>query len=104
MMRDDTPDHPEMPPESAGTVEGDARLYVPSPEGWEARIKQGWEKDYCYARNPGEDWFHMLLNGEVFLQRGSEKYCLNCAVRRGIVTSNRLYWQHQSRTSPERLV
>lgn len=78
----------------------DARVYVPMPEGWQARIKQGWEKDYCFAKNPGEDWFHLLLNGEVYVQHGDEKYCLNCALRRGILTHDRLYWQHRARTSP----
>lgn len=84
---------PNRPPEG----ETDRRLYIPFPEGWEARVKIGWEKDYCFAKNPGQDYFHLILNGEVFLQHGTEKYCLNCAIRRGVVTSDRLHWQHLSR-------
>ncbi len=72
----------------------DRRLYVPLPDGWEARVKQTWEKEYCYLQNPGEDYFHTLVAGEIFIQRGHEKYCLNCAYRAGLVTSDRLYWQH----------
>ncbi len=75
-------------------LDNDRRLYLPSPEGWEAKLKLGWEKDYCHRQNPGEDYFHLLLNGELYLQDGDEKYCLNCAVRLGIVTTDRLYWQH----------
>lgn len=78
----------------------DCRLYVPHPEGWKAQIKVGWEKHYCYAKNPGEDYFHLILNGEIFLSNGDEKLCLRCAARQGIITTDRLYWQHQPR--PER--
>jgi hypothetical protein len=81
---DDRPEAPDIP---------DARLYVSAPEGWEARLKQGWEKEYCYAQNPGEDYFHLLMSGEIYLQRGNEKYCLTCALRRGILTTNRLNWK-----------
>lgn len=79
---------------------GDARLYVPRHEGWQAKVKRGWEQEFCYAKNPGEDYFHLLLSGEVFLQRGDEKLCLNCALRRGLLTTDRLYWQHAKRETP----
>ena len=82
----------------------DVRLYAHTPEGWQAHIKQGWDKDYCFAKNPGEDWFHLLMSGEIYLQHGTERYCLNCALRRGILTADRLYWQHLSQTSRERVL
>ena len=72
----------------------DRRLYLSRPEGWEAKMKQGSEKEYCYAQNPGEDYFHLLLGGEIYVQRGDEKFCLNCAHRLGVVTTDRLHWQH----------
>ncbi len=75
----------------------DQRLYLPNAEGWEARIKLGWEKEYCYAKRPGEDFFHLLISGEIYLQRGNEKFCLDCAYRQGILTADRLYWQHLPR-------
>lgn len=71
----------------------DARLYLPRQEGWQAHIKRSWQKEYCYLKNPGEDYFHLLISGEIYLQRGEEKYCLNCALRHGILTRDRLYWQ-----------
>jgi|CXWL01.1.fsa_nt_gi hypothetical protein len=71
----------------------DTRLYVPDSEGWEAEIKRDWENEYCFSANPGEDFFHSLLNGEIYLRRGDEKYCLNCAMRMEILTTDRGFWQ-----------
>ena len=71
----------------------DLRLYAPRPEGWEAHLKHGWDKEYCFSKGPDEDYFHLLLNGEIYLQRDTEKYCLNCALRLGLLTTDRLYWQ-----------
>ena len=80
----------------------DGRLYLPRKDNWVAQVKGGWEKEYCYLKNPGEDYFHLLLSGEIYLQRNDEKYCLNCARRMGLVTHDRLHWQHRKReTSPK---
>ncbi len=76
--------------------EDDRRLYVPHTEGWQAKLKYGWEKDYCHGQNPGEEYYHLLVCGEVYLERDDEKYCLNCALRLGHVTADRLYWQRRS--------
>ena len=70
----------------------DRRLYVPFPEGWEVRIKSG-AREYCSLRRPGEDWFHLLVAGELYVQYGSEVMCLNCAYRQGHITDDRLFWQ-----------
>lgn len=75
----------------------DVRLYVPDSEGWSAAVKQDSEKVYCYQKNPGEDYFHLILSGELYLVNGTEKLCLRCALRRGVVTHDRLYWQHRVR-------
>lgn len=85
------------PPEKEPAVEHDLRLYAPHPDEWRALLKQGWERDYCFAQNPGEDFFHLLMNGEIYLQRGDEKYCLNCALRRGYLTTDRMNWQRGPR-------
>lgn len=78
-----------------GQPTADRRLYVPCPEGWQAHIKTGWEKLYCYQKDPGEDYYHLILSGEIYLQCGDETICLTCALRRGIATPDRLYWQHR---------
>ena len=75
----------------------DARLYRPLHEDCEPRIKSGWDREFCCHKNPGEDYFHMLVGGELYIQRGDEKYCLSCAIRLGILTTDRLHWQKDSR-------
>ena len=72
----------------------DGRLYVPMPDVWDAHVKKNWEQDYCFFQNPGENYFHLLVGGEIYLQRGDEKCCLNCALRHGFTTTDRLHWQH----------
>jgi hypothetical protein len=78
---------------------GDVRLYLPDPEGWTARVKRGWEKLYCFYKRPDEDSFHLLMGGEVYLERGEEVICLMCALRQGFVTTDRLNWQNRGRAS-----
>lgn len=90
---------PQQPAESS-----DSRLYVHSSEGWQARIKQGWEKQYCYSRFPGEEHFHLILNGEIFLEHSDEKLCLTCAMRRGVITTDRLFWQQKPRKAAPRQI
>ena len=61
----------------------DVRVYVIDPELWEARVKQDSERMHCYQQNPGEDYFHLIAKGEVYVVGGTEKLCLRCALRRG---------------------
>ncbi len=79
----------------------DARLYLPDHDGWEAAIKRDWSKEYCFSQNPGENFYHLLLSGEIYLQRGGEKYCLNCAMRHGVLTRERTFWQKGPSSVPE---
>ncbi len=81
-------------------VLADARVYVPYAEGWRAFVKQGWDKQYCFHKNPGEDYYHLLMQGEIYLQSADESVCLTCALRNGILTRDRLYWQHGARPAP----
>jgi len=73
----------------------DDRLYVPDNEDWDVHIKRDSERIFCYAKAPGEDWFHLLLTGEIYVSRQHEKYCLRCALRMGFLTDDRLFWQHR---------
>lgn len=77
-------------------AKGDHRLYFPDHESWTAQIKRSWENEYCFTANPGEDFFHLLVNGEIYVQKGSEKYCLNCALRQKVISADRLYWQRST--------
>ena len=85
---------PEQAGEEAPAVRAaDRRLYAPQPDDYSVQIKRGWEREFCFTANPGEDYFHLLMSGEVYVQKGDERYCLNCALRRGLLTTNRVSWQ-----------
>lgn len=81
-------------PERSANDVPDVRVYLTEPGDWEARVKKDSEKLYCYQKNPGEDFFHLVLQGEIYLTNGTDKYCLRCALRNGMVTQDRLNWQH----------
>lgn len=90
--------HDQIP--ASEPVPVDRRLYVPYAEGWKAVIKPGWDNEYCFSKNPGEDFFHQLMCGEIYVQRGDEKYCLSCAVKHRIITADRIYWQRREAHPP----
>lgn len=81
----------------AGDDVPDVRLYVTDGKEWEVRVKHDAEKIYCYQKNPGEDFFHILTTGEIYLLRDDEKLCFRCALRDGIITRDRMHWQHRAR-------
>jgi hypothetical protein len=89
-----------MPEDSVGATDAtqasdtdDARLYVPRSGGWEVHLKGLGEREYCHFKAPGQDYYHLLMPGEIYLQHGYDKYCLNCAIRNEVATRNRLFWQ-----------
>ena len=82
------------PPSSPDPIP-DTRLYVPDHEDWDVHIKRDSDRYFCYSKHPGQDWFHLLLNGEIYVSRQHEKYCLRCALRMGFLTEDRLFWQHR---------
>ena len=72
----------------------DSRLYLPGwDEGWRVQLKTTWDREYCFAKNPGEEFYHLLMAGEVYVTYDEEKYCLECARRRGVISPDRLYWK-----------
>ncbi|MEZ6056444.1 MAG: hypothetical protein R3C01_07040 [Planctomycetaceae bacterium] len=76
--------------------ETDARLYVPESDRWRASIKTNSDREYCFSKKPGEEFFHLLMQGEIHLDNGDEKLCLNCAFLKGVLTTDRLFWQRSS--------
>jgi hypothetical protein len=79
----------------------DPRLYIPDNHDWEIGIKRNSERYFCHSKNPGQDWFHLILGGEVFVSRQHERYCLRCALRLGFLTRDRLFWQHRVPKRPK---
>ena len=62
------------------------RMFIFEP-GWRVGVKAGSDREFCYMMTPGQDFYHRLLDGEVFLHRHAEKICLACATRRGLIAA-----------------
>ena len=61
------------------------RLFVHEP-GWLVALKVGSIRENCYQIAPGQDHYHRLADGEIYLARADEKLCLACAARRGLLS------------------
>ena len=54
--------------------------------GWRIGVKTGSTRELCYMMAPGQDYYHRLLDGEIFLVRDDERLCFACASRRGLIS------------------
>jgi hypothetical protein len=61
------------------------RIYLHEP-GWRIGHKVGSTREFCYMMAPGQDYYHRLLDGEVYLYNREERLCFACAERRGLVS------------------
>ncbi len=59
------------------------RLFIREP-GWRVGHKLGSEREFCYMQAPGEDFYHRIMDGELYLVSGEERICVPCAARRGL--------------------
>src|SRR5690242_14275548 len=60
------------------------RLFV-REAGWQVGHKADSMREFCYMTAPGQDFYHRLDAGELFLYRGDERLCIPCAERRGLL-------------------
>ena len=70
---------------AAPTTPPPSRLFIHEP-GWQVALKIGSERVFCYQMAPGQDYYHRLLDGEIYVFHGDERLCLACAERRGLLT------------------
>jgi hypothetical protein len=75
---------PSLPSEDA-VIAPSRRMFIFEP-GWRVGVKSGSTRELCYMVAPGQDYYHRLLDGEVFLVRDGERLCLACASRRGLIS------------------
>jgi hypothetical protein len=61
------------------------RLFLREP-GWRIAVKSGSAREFCYMVAPGQDFYHRLLDLELYLYHGDERLCLSCAERRGLLS------------------
>jgi hypothetical protein len=54
--------------------------------GWSVGAKTGSHRELCHMMAPGQDFYHRLGDGEVYVYQGTEKLCLACAFRRGLIS------------------
>lgn len=60
------------------------RIFVREP-GWQVGQKVGSLREFCFMTAPGQDHYHRLDDGELFVFRGDERLCMPCAERRGLL-------------------
>lgn len=73
-------------PTPQGPSPAPQRLFLFEP-GWGVGLKVGSERVFCYMMAPGQDYYHRLLDGEIYLYHGDTRLCLACAERRGLLSS-----------------
>jgi len=82
-MRANSPLSPN--PDSGGDDAVEPRRVFIHEPGWRIAQKVGSEREFCYMAAPGEDYYHRLYDGELYLYHAEEKLCLACAERRGLL-------------------
>ncbi len=65
--------------------ENPGRLFLHEP-GWRVSRKVGSAREFCYQMAEGQDYYHRLLDGEIYLHNTEEKLCVVCAERRGLLS------------------
>lgn len=72
----------------------DRRLYMAEP-GWTPKLNRGDFRMFCHHLEAGENHYHRIANGEIYVCRDDENYCFNCACKRGILTAERPTLENQ---------
>jgi hypothetical protein len=62
------------------------RLFL-RESGWQIGMKVGSAREFCCMVAPGQDFYHRLLDGELYVYHGDERICLACAERRGLLST-----------------
>ena len=82
--------NPPAPPAPSATREIDTmsiearRLFLREP-GWQVGHKMDTQREFCYMTAPGEDFYHRLSEGELYVFNGEERLCIRCAEHRGLL-------------------
>jgi len=72
-------------PSPDGEIEPPKRRFL-FESGWRLGIKRGSTREFCYMMAPGQNFYHRLLDGEIYFAREDERICFACASRRGLIT------------------
>lgn len=66
----------------------DLRLYRGENE-YEPKINATDARLFCHSHADQEDFFHRIAIGELYVGFEDVSYCLNCAIRHGVLTDRR---------------
>jgi hypothetical protein len=69
-------------------MSADLRVYLVD-RLWEVRCNLQESGFYCHMMEPGKDYYHRISTGEIYVTHDSENYCLNCGVKKGILSTER---------------
>ena len=81
MIRDPNVPIPDRGEQDAPLV---PRVFLREP-GWKVGMKVGSEREFCHNIAPGDEAYHRLSDGELFVFSPDERLCLPCADRRGLL-------------------
>jgi hypothetical protein len=68
-----------------GNAAAEPRRMFVFERGWNVGMKTGSHRELCHMMAPGQDFYHRLGDGEVYVHQNTEKLCLSCAFRRGLI-------------------
>lgn len=80
--------NPDVTTENQQTMPPDYRLYAAKP-GYKPLIKRDDAPLNCHRANPEDGFYHRIAAGEIYLNYDVENYCLNCALKLGILVHER---------------
>lgn len=66
----------------------DRRLYL-TDVGWEPAANRVQYRLYCHHQSKGDDAYHRIAIGEIYLRKDTDVLCLTCARDREIITDVR---------------
>jgi len=66
----------------------DRRIYVTAPN-LAVHLKTDGPSLNCHRIAEGEDHYHRITGGEIYVSDGRADYCLTCAVAMGLATPER---------------
>jgi hypothetical protein len=85
MIRDEGSSQSAAQSSPDGTGAAAPRRMFVFERGWIVGMKTGSHRELCHMMAPGQDFYHRLGDGEVYVQQNTEKLCLSCAYRRGLI-------------------
>ena len=85
MNQDPRSSQRDSDPEADGDAAAPPRRMFVFERGWSIAVKTGSHRELCHMVAPGQDFYHRLGDGEVFVVQDTEKLCLPCAFRRGLI-------------------